>query len=128
METMIAIAHFLRQTPCKHVLLLVNPKIKARMLEDWESADGRRLSKQFSLTSMPQNAQDAQVCIASVFDIQVQIGVDSTQPFFKMFDAVVLCDDVSTNRGPAWHQIVELFTIMDTRVLELCSLLSEERV
>src|SRR2546430_927970 len=76
---MIAIERFLRYTQCQRVLLLVSPKLQTKMIEIWEHAvswgDERTRTEQFSMTSMPQKAQEAQVCIATVFDIQVHIGV-----------------------------------------------------
>ncbi|GCE09203.1 hypothetical protein [Dictyobacter aurantiacus] len=128
METMMSIAHILRDEHYNHVLVLVDPKLKARLLQEWElhSLDGRKLSEQFSITSLPQRAQDAQICLASVFDIQTQIGVDMAQPFFTLFDAVILCDGASTMHGPVWHQIVAIFTIMDVHLLHVRALVSEE--
>jgi hypothetical protein len=127
--SIIAIERFLRYTQCQRVLLLVNPKLKTKIIEAWKQAvsweDGRKLSEQFSVTSIPQNAEGAQVCIASVFDIQAHIGIDSTRPFFNAFDALVLYD-VPNNPGPAWSQIVEIFATMDIPVIGLSSRLSEE--
>ncbi|GHO82301.1 hypothetical protein [Dictyobacter formicarum] len=128
METIMSIVQILRDEHYDHVLLLVDPKLKARVLEAWEhqSLDGHTLSEQFPATSLPQCAQETRICIASVFDIQTQIGVDMTQPFFTRFDAIILCDGPSTVHGPVWHQIVEIFTILDVRMLQVRSLVSEE--
>ena len=127
--SIIAIERLLRYTPCQHILLLVASKIQAHMIERWEYAasweDGHPLIAQFAVTSMPQHAQEAQVCLATVFDIQVHIGVDSTLPFFKMFDVIVLYD-IPTHPGHTWSQIVEIFSALGTCVIGLSSLLSEE--
>jgi hypothetical protein len=126
--SIISIERILRYTQCQRVLLLVSPKLKTKMIEIWEQAvsweNGRKLNEQFSITSAPQNAEVTQVCIATVFDIQVHIGIDSMQPFFKAFDAIVLYEPI--NPGPAWSQIVEIFATMGTPVIGLSSQLSKE--
>ncbi|BCL79573.1 hypothetical protein ccbrp13_60830 [Ktedonobacteria bacterium brp13] len=129
METMmISLAQFLRSAPCRHLLVIVPPKLKATLLKGWQQkpADGLTHIEQFSVTFSPQYAQDADICIASIFDIQVQIGVDRTLPFYRLFDVVVL-GDADAAHGPVWHRIIEeIFPMLGTRVLPL-SLLSEER-
>jgi hypothetical protein len=127
--SLITIERFLRYTLCRRVLLLVNPKRKAEMIERWEQGaaweDGGKRAAQFSMTPLPQYAQEAQLCIATVFDLQMQSGLDSQHPFFQAFDAVLLYD-VPTNPGPGWHQIVEIFAARNTRVIGLSSQMSEE--
>lgn len=88
-------------------------------------ADGK---KAFSVTAQPQEAQQAQVCLACVFDIQIKVGVDRTVPFFDLFDAVILGDPPGTQHGPAWHQIIEIFRLKEIRLVEFRALLSEEIV
>jgi hypothetical protein len=122
METMAALAHFLRHTPYQHILLLAHPRRKATLREEWEAA---KLSEHSPLTCTLQQAQDARVCLVSVVEIQMHLGVDRTFPFFGLFDAVVLCDDEATAHGPVWHRIVEFFTLMDTPVLELHALVRD---
>ncbi len=125
----ISINRFLRYTQCHRILLLVSPKAKTKMIGAWEHAvsweDGSLLNAQFSMTSMPRSAEGAQVGIVTVLDIQMHIGIDAALPFFKLFDAIVLYD-VALNPSSAWSQIVEIFATMDTRVIGLSSLLSEE--
>lgn len=127
--SLIALERFLRYASCQRVLLLVSPKSKAPLIARWEHTtswkDGRKLASQFSMTSTPQNTLETQVCITTVFDIQVHIGVDSQQPFFQAFDVIILYD-VPANPGPAWNQIMEIFVARDTPIIGLSSLLSEE--
>jgi hypothetical protein len=123
----IEIERLLRYIPCQHLLVLVSPQAKAKLMARWKKAisvDGHKLSEQFSLTTMPQNAQDAQLCIASVFDIQMQVDVASTHHFFKSFDAVMIYG-VPSSPGPAWSQIVDLFA-SNTCVIGLSATLTEE--
>jgi hypothetical protein len=123
----ILLVRLLRYIPCQHLLVLVTPQAKAKLIAAWNKAtsiDGHKLSDQFSLTTMPQNAQDARLCIASIFDIQMQVGVASTQHFFKSFDSVVIYG-VPSNPGPAWSHIVDLFA-SNTCVIGLSATLTEE--
>jgi hypothetical protein len=127
--SLIEIERFLRYTPCQRVLLLVGPKCKAPLIERWEHAvswEGEGyFASHVSMTPLPQKALETQLCIATVFDIQVHVGVDARYPFFKAFDVVIL-SDVPTNPGPAWHQIVEIFAARETHVIGLSSQLTEE--
>jgi hypothetical protein len=126
---LIALERFLRYAQCHHLLVLVSKKNLAKMMRTWEHAvswdDDCHLTALFQMTSMPQDAQEAQVCITSVFDIQMHISLSLTDPFFKGFDAVLMYD-LSVIIGPALHQIMDLFAVNGTSVVGLSSLLSEE--
>lgn len=127
--SLITIERLLRHTRCQRVLLLVLPKLQTLLLETWKHAisweDGQKLASLFSMTSQPQEIYDAQVCMTTVFDLQIHIGVDSRQPFFKAFEVIVL-SDVPANPGPVWCQIVEIFARMGTRVIGLSALMPEQ--
>ena len=101
---LIALERFLRYAQCHHLLVLVSKKNLAKMMRTWEHAvswdDDRQLSTQFQMTSMPQDAQEVQVCITSVFDIQMHISIALPNPFFKGFDAVLVYD-LSAILGPS---------------------------
>lgn len=126
---LIALERFLRYAQCHHLLVLVSKKNLAKMMRTWEHAvswdDDRQLSTQFQMTSMPQDAQEVQVCITSVFDIQMHISIALPNPFFKGFDAILVYD-LSAIPGPALYQIVDLFAANETSVIGFSSLLSEE--
>ena len=126
---LIALERFLRYAQCHHLLVLVSKKNLAKMMRTWEHAvsweDDRQLSALFQMTSMPQDAMEAQVCITSVFDIQMHISIAPTHPFFKGFDAIFVYD-LSAIIGPALYQIVDLFAVNETSVIGFSSLLSEE--
>jgi hypothetical protein len=126
---LLALERFLRSAQCHHLLVLVSKKNLARMMRTWEQAvswdDDRHLSAQFQMTSMPQDAQEAQVCLTSVFDLQLHISLTLTNPFFQGFDAVLLYD-LSAIIGPALHLIMDLFAVNGTSVVGLSSVLSQE--
>src|SRR5258708_4625922 len=91
--SMITIERFLRYTQCQRILLLVTPHRKAKLIEGWEKAksweDGSKLSEHFSGSFTPQNDQQDQITIATVFDIQTQVGNEKAHPFFKAFDVII---------------------------------------
>jgi hypothetical protein len=126
---LIVLERFLRYAQCHHLLVLVSKKNLPKMMRTWEHAvswdDDRHLTAQFQMTSMPQDAQEVQVCITSVFDIQMHITIALTHPFFKGFDAILVYD-VPAILGPALHQIVDLFAVNETRVVGFSSTLSQE--
>ena len=127
--TMIAIERFMRSMQFQRILLLVDPKRKARVIEIWEQAfphdTGFTYKNQFSMTSTSLRFQEAQVCIATTIDIQHHVEIDPLAPFFQTFDAILLYE-VPINPGPVWTQIVELFLSLDASVIGLSSLLSQE--
>jgi hypothetical protein len=130
--TFLAIDRLLRYTSVRHLLLLVPPKRKGQMIEAWNNAvawsNGRKLAEQFSLLSAPSLLRDqitAELCIATIIDIQKHVGVDVTLPFFKAFD-IVLAYEVPACPGPAWIQAVDCFAFSGARIIGLSSTLSEE--
>jgi hypothetical protein len=125
--TMLTISYVLRIPPFQRILLLVPPQRKTEVIEIWEQTlhwEGKP-KEVFSMTSMPQHAQEAQVCIVTVADIQRHVEIDPMYPFFQTFD-VLLLYDVPVHPGPIWHQIVELSISFDTCVIGLSSLLSSK--
>lgn len=126
----LAIDRFLRYTQVRHLLLLVPPKRKGQVIEAWNNAvawsNGRKLSEQFSLLSVPSHDQiTAELCIVTIIDIQKSVGVDMTHSFFKAFD-IVLVYEVPSSPGPAWIQAIDCFAAAGAQVIGLSSTLSEE--
>jgi hypothetical protein len=128
--TFLAMDRFLRYTSVQHLLLLVPQTMKEQILNVWHHtvawSNGRKLAEQFSLLSTPSRDQiTAELCIATIIDIQRHVGIDVTLPFFKAFD-VVLVYEVPSCPGPAWIQAVDCFAVSGARVIGLSSTLSEE--
>ena len=128
--TFLAIDRFLRYTSVQHLLLLVPQTMKKQLLNVWHRtvawSNGRKLAEQFSLLSMPSRDQiTAELCIATIIEIQKQVGVDVTLPFFKAFD-VVLVYEIPPYPGPAWIQAIDGFAASGARVIGVSSQLSKE--
>lgn len=127
--SLVYIERLLQQNPQQHILWLVTPKRKAVCMKAWEHAfsweDGSSLKDRFSITTLPQNARDAQVCIAAVSDIQLSVGVDPGHAFFQAFRAGIFFD-VLAHPGPAWTHIMEIFLAQDKSVIGLSSTMSQE--
>lgn len=82
--------------------------------------------EQVTLTDAPRDFLQCQVCLATVFDIQVQIGVEASHPFFQQFD-VLLVYGIPDRLGPTWYHVLELFAATGTtQIIGLSEGLHEE--
>ncbi len=117
------IERFLRYTACRRILLLAQHNHIQEVVTLYQQArsftDNLPLASHFPVTTHLQQAEQARVCISSVFEIQKHIGEgDSLLAFLALFDALIIYR-VPEQPGPVWQQIVDLVAASGSPVIGL---------
>jgi hypothetical protein len=119
----IEIERLLRYTACRRILLLAQFRGVNEAVEMYQSArsfsDAQPLEAHFPMTTRLQDAEQARVCISSVFDIQKQFGDElGLLAFLALFDALIIYR-VPAQPGPTWQQIIDLVAASGSPVIGL---------
>jgi hypothetical protein len=113
----------LRYTACRRILLLAQYRHVTEAARMYQAArsftDAEPLTAHFPMTTQLEGAQQARVCISSVFNIQKRFGEgDTLLAFLALFDALLIYR-VPQQPGPIWQQIVDLVAASGNPVIGL---------